>query len=219
MGNPLILIDPTGKGPTDWIKNKDGEYVWDNTVTSESNVKDGQTYIGKNGADIVKDLLGSTEFGASTYDYGTIGSSRGKGYVATSHAKVFTSMSINVEAKVNFNENGRTFEGLNISASGQSWTWAPIEPKQKLGFNITKFKLNGKTMSESTFQHGSIGPQQTPYKVVNIKSRDGFISADKVYSSDKFSFAFEGQITFGGNMLMKGTIVGGVLPPNKTYTY
>lgn len=48
MGNPIVLIDPTGKGPTNWIRNKEtGDVEWRSEVKSEETTPDGYEYIGR----------------------------------------------------------------------------------------------------------------------------------------------------------------------------
>jgi hypothetical protein len=57
--NPLKFINPTGmseEGTNDWIE-EDGKIYWDNEVTSSSNAKPEQTYIGKKDTDVL-DYLG-----------------------------------------------------------------------------------------------------------------------------------------------------------------
>src|SRR5690606_7004531 len=114
MGNPISFIDPTGKGPEDWVKNiETGEYIWDNTVTNPFQVHEGQRYIGKENSDIVKDLFGQTSFSEKTWDVGTYKSDSGPNWVATSHAKVFTTLNVNIRANVSYNGDNRTFNGID----------------------------------------------------------------------------------------------------------
>ena len=46
IGNPISLIDPTGKGPDDFVKREDGSIYWDDNATSSSTTKKGETYLG-----------------------------------------------------------------------------------------------------------------------------------------------------------------------------
>jgi RHS repeat-associated protein len=49
MGNPISLIDPDGRSPQDWIKNKStGQYSWDASITSPiQSLPEGYEYVGK----------------------------------------------------------------------------------------------------------------------------------------------------------------------------
>ncbi|POR20289.1 hypothetical protein BWK58_14055 [Flavobacterium columnare] len=46
LNNPIYFIDPNGKGPFDWYKNKYGNYVYDKNVKSQADVGDKGTYKG-----------------------------------------------------------------------------------------------------------------------------------------------------------------------------
>ena len=47
MGNPISLIDPTGKAPEDWVKKENGQIYWDNKANDQASTKKGETYLGK----------------------------------------------------------------------------------------------------------------------------------------------------------------------------
>lgn len=47
MDSPLNLIDPTGMGPEDWVKDKAGSIYWDDNANSQATTKEGETYLGK----------------------------------------------------------------------------------------------------------------------------------------------------------------------------
>ncbi|HJS00411.1 MAG TPA: RHS repeat-associated core domain-containing protein, partial [Flavobacterium sp.] len=40
LNNPIYLIDPNGKSPFDWYKNKLGNYVYDKNIKSQKNLDD-----------------------------------------------------------------------------------------------------------------------------------------------------------------------------------
>ena len=219
VGNPAKLVDPTGKGPEDWVKTEKGEYVWDNTVNNQFQVHEGQTYVGKENSDIVKDLVGQETYTAKTWDAGTIGSESGRAYVATSHAKAFTKLNVRLEANVSYDGDNRTFNGLNVYASGVCKTYAPTNVFQAIDFSTTSLKLNGKEMSEDAYQPPTIGDQQIPYKTADIAGHTGSMSAQQVYSardaSKNISVSLSGQITFGG-VPLTGETVFGQMAPNST---
>ena len=56
LGNPVMLTDPTGKGPQGWIRHSDGSWEWDSSVKSQADIKGdgeyfdpGHTYHGADG--------------------------------------------------------------------------------------------------------------------------------------------------------------------------
>ena len=220
FGNPIIYVDPDGRAPQDWIKNKDGKYIWDKTVTNPKQVHDGQKYIGKESSDIVKDLFGRTSFSAHTSNSGSIGSESGSNWVATSYASAYTTLNVRINANVSYDGKNRTFNGVDVHVSGGSWTWDAINVYQALEFTTTSLMLNGKEMKKDSFQPTTIGPQQIYYKTADIKGHTNSISATKVYSareaSNNISISMSGQITFGDVPLKGYTILGSIIT-NPTY--
>ncbi|WP_420572072.1 RHS repeat domain-containing protein [Kordia sp.] len=215
MGNPINLIDPTGEGPTDWIKNKDGEYIWDNTVTNPYQVKEGQTYVGPENQDIVKDLFGKEDFKMKTEDTGITGTGSGRGMVVSSYAKVFTVLNVSITANVSYENNDtstRTFDGIGIETSGMSYTFAPINIFQKFDFTTTSLTVNGDKMNVNKHQNSSIGPQPISYKRKFMKQRHLLMDSEEVYSLKKLSISLSGQSTFGGTPLTHKTVLGSMIP-------
>ena len=49
LGNPIMFIDPTGNGPTDWVKKPDGSIEWDPNAISPETTQPGDKYVGKSG--------------------------------------------------------------------------------------------------------------------------------------------------------------------------
>jgi hypothetical protein len=47
FGNPVNLIDPTGRSPEDWFQDKDGSFQYAETVKSQADLGEGQTYLGE----------------------------------------------------------------------------------------------------------------------------------------------------------------------------
>ncbi len=49
LGNPIVFIDPTGKGAEDWVKKPNGSIVWDPNAISPETTQEGDKYVGKSG--------------------------------------------------------------------------------------------------------------------------------------------------------------------------
>lgn len=47
MGNPVMLVDPDGRAPQDWVKKENNTIYWDNNANDQSTTKEGETYLGK----------------------------------------------------------------------------------------------------------------------------------------------------------------------------
>ncbi len=48
--SPILFVDPTGMGPTDWKKNAEGNLVYDENLTKENastQLKEGESYVGE----------------------------------------------------------------------------------------------------------------------------------------------------------------------------
>lgn len=51
MDNPVRFIDPDGRKVDDWFKDQDGMLMYSSAVKSQSDLGDGQTYLGASYAD------------------------------------------------------------------------------------------------------------------------------------------------------------------------
>ena len=200
LGNPIRLIDPTGKSPDDWIKTDKGEYVWDNTVTNPSQAHEGQTYIGKEDKDIVKDLFGQTGFTAETWDGGITGMESGPGYVASSKARVFTSLTVSIRANVTYDGDNRTFNGLDFYASSEGTTYAPLPYNKQMAFTATEVQFHGVDMNplppRNPIVKAPAGSGTFMYSWSSQRIRNDF---GKSYDR---KISLKGQYTFGGTPLM-----------------
>ena len=45
--NPIRYVDPDGRAPVDWIKNRYGDYLWDHNAVDQASTRQGWTYVGK----------------------------------------------------------------------------------------------------------------------------------------------------------------------------
>ncbi|QTY27910.1 hypothetical protein [Flavobacterium sp. CS20] len=45
--NPIRYVDPDGRAPVDWIKNRYGDYLWDDNAVDQASTRQGWTYVGK----------------------------------------------------------------------------------------------------------------------------------------------------------------------------
>ena len=82
LNNPIYFIDPNGKGPFDWYKNKFGNYVYDKNVKSQGDVGDNGAYKGE--VVILDHKTTSTGQWINTYQLnadGTVVDSFGKQYM------------------------------------------------------------------------------------------------------------------------------------------
>jgi RHS repeat-associated protein len=215
LDNPMRYVDPDGREAKDWIKTDKGKYVWDNTVTNQMQAHEGQRYIGKENSDIVKDLFGQTSFTSKTWDAGIIGTEDGPGYVASSYAKVFTTLSVSMQANVSYSGDNRTFNGIDFFASSEGTTYAPLQPGQEMDFIATDVKFHGVDMKPLPAYDGAV------FKAaVGSGSYTHSWSAQRVSSdfgkSYERNISLEGQYTFGDVPLKKPTAAGLILPPNKT---
>ena len=45
--NPIRYVDPDGRAPVDWIKNRYGDYLWDDNAVDQASTRQGWSYVGK----------------------------------------------------------------------------------------------------------------------------------------------------------------------------
>ncbi|MCF8434178.1 MAG: RHS repeat-associated core domain-containing protein, partial [Crocinitomicaceae bacterium] len=216
MGNPIIFIDPTGKGPTDWVKNiNTGEYIWDNTVTNQLQAHEGQRYIGNDDSDIINDLFGKSRFTAETVDYGIYNVENDLAWVASFSASVYTTLVVNIKADVTVDGDNRTFNGINFNASTCGVTYAPLKPDQQMDFTTTEAKFHGYDMNPPKKYEGTLMDAQSGSGAYSYSW-----SAKRVYNDFNKSYhrkiSIEGYYTFGDTPLKHLTAAGLIIPINKT---
>jgi RHS repeat-associated protein len=167
LNNPIMLIDPNGKSPTDWVRNNaTGEVVWMDDVTSEetcSKLHPDYEYIGPNDDDILIYYGINHKFEKKTTDLWLIYSgsddenmTKGKGgmpvtavgkFVATTTTEVYASVSYNIDGFEN-NSKGKVFKGVilevrhsfSILGFTGSMTHNPTL-EVKYGGQVTSFSL------------------------------------------------------------------------------
>lgn len=210
MGNPVRLVDPTGKGPTDWIKNlKTGDYVWNKDVTSKDNTPEGYKYVGKNDDDIVKDLFGKTIFSSETTDYGVWKIENEAGNVVPFFTKIFTHFSVVIRPSVAVEGDKRTFNGVDFVASASgTGILAGASQYEQLNFVTESIKFNGVMMDkmiipdgadQASAQAGS-GPYTYHWSAQRIKSHFNESFTRKV--------TLDGQYRSGDFHILYPTIMG-----------
>ncbi len=125
LGNPVMLVDPTGMAPDDWVKNKKtGEYIWLNNVTSSSDIDlpKNYEYIGSTASDILNDLNLNSSFPVKSsnrigYVTGNVGRSYGTSQLINVRARSYIQISANVSINISKNTIIKTFEGIDITAT------------------------------------------------------------------------------------------------------
>jgi len=149
--NPVNRIDPDGM---DWLySNKDEKYTWRDDITSKSKVPYGYQYVGANNNDILTHMGLSTHYETKTennVDLGVDGE-EGKGGAITgvsTRVKADITISTNVSykkenAKEN-NENGRTFEGVSITANVSERTQSSSDDVVAKSYSYLGVKVGGK---------------------------------------------------------------------------
>ncbi|MFZ1610189.1 MAG: RHS repeat-associated core domain-containing protein [Chitinophagales bacterium] len=116
--NPINWIDPNGM-KADWVKNdENGEYSWNDKVTSPSNTPVGFVYIGKEDKSIIEDLFGSTTHTAQSIDLGVISIDDYENpYQSNGGAGLQTSVKTTLQVSFSANVSDKKFNGVNVFVS------------------------------------------------------------------------------------------------------
>jgi RHS repeat-associated protein len=227
MGNPIVFIDPTGKGPQDWIKNKKtGEFKWDKNVTSSENTPEGSEYIGKNDNDIINNLFGKSNYEKIEKQSGLMGADEEKGaigfYNGTIHTKLKISLTANVESKYNkYGElESKTFNGVLVSSSTVSEMFAAIpggNPNYQL--KDASLSLNGKKMNRFYCQGDCVREiRNMPSAYVAFSSKISAAQIQKDFGKSYYmNFKFEGQYADDQGKIFGNWGMFGLLSANRTY--
>jgi RHS repeat-associated protein len=218
QNNPITRVDPTG-ALDDWYEDTKGNIEWRDETTkfsvdinSKGEVKVWSN-IGKENRDIVKHLFGQTSFTATTDNFGTTGMESGPGFVASSRARVFTILSVSIQANVSYDGKNRTFKGIDFFASTEGYTYAPLTWDKKMDFIATSATFQGINMKPLPEYGGSV-----------IKAPVGSGSYTYSWSAERVKRDFgksfnrtiriKGQYTFGGQPLTN--LWGPGVVPNTT---
>jgi hypothetical protein len=137
----------------------------------------------------------------------------GPGYVASSRARVFTTLSVVIQANVSYDGDKRIFNGIDFFASAEGTTNAALTPDKKMAFTATEVKFNGVDMQPSPEYEGPV-----------IKPQVGSRSFEYSWSAKRVTFDFgksydrkismKGQYNFGGQPLTNS--LGPGVVPNST---
>lgn len=216
------MIDPTGKGPEDWIKNiGTGEYIWDQSVTGSDNTPEDFRYIGAENDDIVRDLFGRTTFQAETSNKVTYGHDFGSNYAATKHARIFTTLNVHIDPIIEYGPNdSRTFKGVDFLVSSSGNTYAPLLFNEPLTFQETNVNMNGVAMNKVNLSENNILGDGSRY-VAGSSLYKYTWSSNRIYSDFgkiySRTFSLEGNYSIGGTPVLGQTIVG-ILKPKSIST-
>jgi RHS repeat-associated protein len=73
-GHPTIITDPDGR---DWIQDENGNYVYDKTITKDTQLKEGQTYLGASYEIEVVNSSGKYQYSYNLNEDGTFSDTKG----------------------------------------------------------------------------------------------------------------------------------------------
>jgi RHS repeat-associated protein len=73
-GHPTIITDPDGR---DWIQDENGNYVYDKTITKDTKLKEGQTYLGASYEIEVVNSSGKYQYSYNLNEDGTFSDTKG----------------------------------------------------------------------------------------------------------------------------------------------